>query len=142
MSVRRRGDAGPTTSIMKHTKKSYLDWHIFVRFLDEKEVEKIDNISEAWGRDITAGMNLYFSNQRRDSPDQQSYGPLKKYNFAGVQADVVDLSMEVVQQDVVVITRVLFKDAVLNGELFTMTELVDLLFPGVANLQALFPDIM
>lgn len=67
---------------------------------------------------------------------------MKKYTFAGVQEDVVGLSTEVVQQDVVVISRVLFKDAVLNGELFEMTELVDLLFPGVANPQALFPDIM
>ena len=142
MSVRRRGDSESATAIMKHTKKSYRDWHIFVRFLDEKELKKIDNIGEAWGRDITAAMNLYFSNQRRDNPDQQNYGPVKKYTFAGVQADVADLSTEVVQQDVVQITRVMFKDAVLNGELFAMKELVDLLFPGVANPQALFPEIM
>ena len=142
MSVRRRGDSESATAIMKHTKKSYLDWHIFVRFLDEKELKKIDNVGEAWGRDITAAMNLHFSNQRRDNPDQQSYGPVKKYTFAGVQADVADLSTEVVQQDVVQITRVMFKDAVLNRELFAMKELVDLLFPGVANPQALFPEIM
>lgn len=59
MSVRRRADAGSTTTIMKHTKKSYLDWHIFVRFLDEKELKKIDNIGEAWGKDITAAMNIF-----------------------------------------------------------------------------------
>ena len=142
MSVRRRVENGSATEIMKHTKKTYLDWHIFVRFLDEKELKKIDNIGEAWGKDITAAMNLYFSNQRRDNPDQQTYGPVKKYTFAGVQADVADLSTEVVQQDVVQITMIMFKDAVLNGELFAMKELVDLLFPGVANPQALFPDIM
>ena len=142
MSVRRRGDSESATVIMKHTKKSYLDWHIFVRFLDEKELRKIDSVGEAWGRDITAAMNLYFSNQRRDNPDQQTYGPMKKYTFAGVQADVADLSTEVVQQDVVQITMIMFKDAVLNGEFFAMKELVDLLFPGVANPQALFPDIM
>ena len=42
MSVRRRVENGSATEIMKHTKKTYLDWHIFVRFLDEKELKKIE----------------------------------------------------------------------------------------------------
>ena len=142
MSVRRRIENGSATEIIKHTKKTYLDWHIFVRFLDEKELKNIDNIGETWGKDITGAMNQYFSNECRDNPEQKNFGPQKKYVFSGVEADVVNLSIEVVQQDVVQIARVLFKDAILSKELFAMMELCQLLFPAVRNPEGLFPEIM
>ena len=95
-----------------------------------------------WGKGITGAMNQYSSNECRDNSEQQNFGPQKKYVFSGVQADVVSLGMEVVQQDVVQIARVLFKDTVLSKELFAMMELCQLLFPAVGNPEGLFPEIM
>ena len=46
------------------------------------------------------------------------------------------------QQDVVQIARVLFKDAILSKKLFAMMELCRLLFPAVGNPEGLFPEIM
>ena len=97
MSVRRRGETGSATKILKHTKKDYLHWLIFVRFLDEKELRNIDHISKMWRKDIAEAMNLYFSTECRDNSSQHSIGPPKKYVSFGVQSDVVNLSMEVVQ---------------------------------------------
>ena len=40
------------------------------------------------------------------------------------------------------IARILFKDAILSKEFFGMPELVELLFPGLENPEALLSKIM
>ena len=56
--------------------------------------------------------------------------------------NIEKLSDHIVQMDVVAVVQVLFKDSVKNKTAFENEELMELLFPGVANPELLFEDFM
>ena len=45
MSVCRRTKDGPVNKVMKHSNKDYLTWHIFVRFMTETKLKKLDIVA-------------------------------------------------------------------------------------------------
>ena len=51
---------GPANEVMKHSNKDYLTWHIFVRFMTETELKKIDTVADTWGKNLCGAMNAYF----------------------------------------------------------------------------------
>ena len=141
MSVCRRTKDGPANEVMKHSNKEYLTWHIFVRFMTETELKKIDTVADTWGKNLCGAMNAYFLRQREVAPDKHRYLP-KKYVFPGVEPCVAKLGNYVVQNDVVDIARFLFSHAIESREMFEQDELCELLFPGVKHPDTLFPELM
>ena len=47
MSVCRRTKDGSVNEAMKHSNKDYLTWHMFVRFMSDTEMKKLDTIADA-----------------------------------------------------------------------------------------------
>ena len=123
--------------VMKHSNKEYLTWHIFVRFMTETELKKIDTVADTWGKNLCGAMNAYFLRQREVTSDNHRYPP-KKYVFSGVESGVAKLSDYVVQKNVVDIAKYLFTNAIKSREMFEQDELCELLFLGVTHPARLF----
>ena len=136
MTVKRRESNGGIDIPMRNSEKSELFWHMFVRFIDVKDLKNSATIANKWGKDLALAMS------HQDMKNRKAWFPVKKFCFTDVQHDVENLSDNVVQMDVVAIVPVLFQDIVESKAIFDDKELCDVLFPGVEDPIFLFSDIM
>ena len=142
MTVRRREYGGEVGDAIKvKVKDMHLNWHMFLRFLDEGELGKSRDIGQRWGEQLAGAMNLFFRKQRANDSNRNNFAQ-EKYIFRGMAENIEKLSDHIVQMDVVAVVQVLFKDSVKNKMAFENEELMELLFPGVANPELLFEDFM
>ena len=141
MVVRRRDKYGGPRAIMKQSTKNTLYWHMFVRFLDNKQLEDSTKIGAEWGEKVAAAMNRYFIQKQREDESKASW-VIDKYVFAGVDEMVEKASDCIVQMDMVLVANVLFKDTISTGKLFEEKDLMELLFPGVKSPELFFMDKM
>ena len=89
------------------------------------------------GGDISWGHELFFRKQREKDSFRNNSGQ-EKYVYRGIVDNIEKLSDHVVQMDVVAVAQVLFKDSIENKTAFDNEDLMELLFPGVANPDLLF----
>ena len=67
MTVRRRTVGGKPTEVMKvKTSTHYINWHMFLRFLEEDEIKYSKKIAEKWGWKLANAMAVYFSHKHRE----------------------------------------------------------------------------
>ena len=138
MTVRRRECGGGAGDAIKvKVKDMQLNWHIFLRFLDDHELGQSKNIAQKWGETLAGAMNYFFRKQREKDSFRNNYGQ-EKYVYRGIVDNIEKLSDHVVQMDVVAVAQVLFKDSIENKTAFDNEDLMELLFPGVANPDLLF----
>ena len=63
MTVRRREYGGEVGDAIKvKVKDMHLNWHMFLRFLDEGELGKSRDIGQRWGEQLAGAMNLFSVN--------------------------------------------------------------------------------
>ena len=138
MTVRRRAIGGGPTEVMKvKTKKGAINWHMFLRFLEEDEIEESKKIAEKWGEKIAGTLSQYFYSRRKEESSNTTF-LAEKFICNTVSETIENISEHVVQYDVVGVAKVLFKESVLSREFFKDKELTTLLFPNVENPEKLF----
>ena len=141
MTVRRRAVGGNPTEVMKvKTSTRYINCHMFLRFLEEDEIKDSKKIAEKWGSKLANAMSVYFSRKHREEIKKNTTNvfPAEKFICHDVTDSVENLSDLVVQYDVVLVMKVLFKDSISSKEFFEDNELTTLFFPGVADVKSLF----
>ena len=141
MVVRRRGTGEGPRAIMKQSTKKTLYWHMFVRFLDNKQLKDSKKIGAEWGGEIAAAMNKFFLQKQKEDESKATW-VIDRYVFTSIDEMVQKASDCIVQMDVVLVAGVLFKDSISNGKLFEDTDLRELIFPGVKSPEPFFMENM
>ena len=139
--MKRRVEGGGPSDILKQTKKTGLFWHMFVRFLDEGELNDSHKIGTAWGLKVAGTMNKFFFKARQDKNTSNLYY-IEKYVSNGMEESVEKVRNLIVVSDVVSMAGVIFRDSVKNRKLFKDEDLMQLLFPGVTKPDTMFPNPM
>ena len=123
MTVRRRAIGGGPTEVMKvKTKKGAINWHMFLRFLEEDEIEESKKIAEKWGNKIAGTLSKYFFSRRKDQNSNTTF-LAERFVFNNVSDAVENILDHVVQNDVVGVVKVLFKETVSSKDFFNDKEL-------------------
>ena len=142
MTVRRRVDGGGVgESIKIAVKDKQLNWHMFLRFLEDTDLKNSTDIGNVWGQKLAGALNKFFFKQRQEDSSRSKFS-VERYVFRGMDDKVEKLSEKVIQMDVVAVAQVLFGESIKDGTAFRNADLMELLFPGVANPELLFDDIM
>ena len=142
MTVRRRAVGGAPTEVMKvKTKKGAINWHMFLRFLEEDEIKETKMIAEKWGTKLAGTLSNYFFSRRKEENSNTTF-LAERFVFNGVSDAVENISDHVVQNDVLGVVKLLFKETVSSKEFFNDKELAKLLFPDVAHVEKLFEYYM
>ena len=94
-----------------------------------------------WGNKLAGTVNRFFFRQRQEDSSRTKFA-VDRYVFRGMDDKVEKLSEKVIQMDVVAVAQVLFGESIKDGTAFQNTDLMELLFPGVANPELLFEDTM
>ena len=142
MTVRRRAVGGVPSEVMKvKTKKNEINWHMFLRFLDEDEIKESKKIAQSWGTKLAGTMSKYFFSRRKEANVNTTF-LAERFVFNNVSDAVENLSDHVVQNDIVGVVKVLFQESVASKEFFKDNELLKLLFPGAAHVEKLFEYYM
>ena len=130
---------GPTEVMKIKTSKGYINWHMFLRFLDEDEIKDSKKVAEKWGLKLASAMSLYFSIKRREESKTNTTNvfPADKFICSDVTDSVENLCDHVVRYDVIGVVKVLFKDTIISKDFFEDKELTSLLFPDVADVEKL-----
>ena len=111
MTVRRRAVGGAPTEVMKvKTKKGAINWHMFLRFLDKDEIKESKTIAEKWGKKLAGTLSKYFFSRRKDNPNTTFLA--ERFVFNNVSDVVENILDHVVQNDLVGVVMVLFKETV------------------------------
>ena len=141
MVVRRRDTGEGPRAIMKQSTKKTLYWHMFVRFLDNKQLKDSKKIGAEWREKIAAAMNKFFLQKQKEDESKATW-VIDRYVFTGIDEMVQKASDYIVQMDVVLVAGVLFKDSISNGKLFEDMDLRELIFPGVKSPEPFFMENM
>ena len=59
MSLRIKFKEGDTHKILKHNKKTSLFWYMFVCFLNDRELERSQEICKEWASKVAFPVNRY-----------------------------------------------------------------------------------
>ena len=123
------------------TKKGAINWHMFLRFLQEDEIEESKKIAEKWGEKIARTLSHYFYSRRKEESSNTTF--LAEKFICNIVSDIVEnISEHVVQYDVVGVAKVLFQESMLSRDFFKDKELTTLLFPNVECPKKIFKYYM
>ena len=118
MTVRRRAVGGKPTEVMKvKTSTRYINWHMFLHFLDKDEIKDRKKVAEKWGLKLASAMSLYFSSKCREENKTNTTNvfPAEKFICSDVMDSVENLCDHVVWYDVIGVVKVLLKDTIQQG---------------------------
>ena len=105
--------------------------------MEEDEIKESKKIAEKWGNKIAGTLSQYFFSRRKEESSNTAF-LAEKFIYNNVSDTVENISVNVVQYDVVGVAKVLLKESMLSREFFKDKELTTLLFPNVENPEKLF----
>ena len=103
-------------------------------------LRRVKRLLKSGGGELAGTLSKYFFSRRKDNPNTTFLA--ERFVFNNVSDVVENILDHVVQNDLVGVVMVLFKETVSSKDFFKDKELNKLLFPDVANVEKLFEYYM
>ena len=109
------------------------NWKMFLRSLDDEEVDNVDNVAMEWGEKNAEAMNVHFA---------PKFKYLEIFEFGCIVnkgSDFVNsISNYVMRRDVILFCKRAYKEAIEDMSFFQDKDLMVELFPNEENVKVFF----
>ena len=113
------------------------NWHMYLRLVQERELDSINDVARKWGQDIVDLFNNTIVPTKFTRIEYFEFGEI-----VDSEKSVCSISLYIVQNSVVKFCIQEYFVSIEDGTFFEDKSLMDELFPGVKEPKSLFPYIL